>query len=46
MLDIQLDKDGTTFLARHVNGKFLQQSDAQVIIAAIASESHALAEKS
>ena len=45
MLDIQLDKDGTTFLARHVNGKFLQQSDAQVIIDAIRSESHALAEK-
>lgn len=45
MLDIQLDKDGTTFLARHLKGKFLQQSDAQAIIDAIKSESHALAEK-
>ena len=45
MLDIQLDKDGTTFLARHVNGKFAQQSDAQAIIAAIKAETHALAEK-
>jgi DNA topoisomerase I len=45
MLDIQLDKDGTTFLARHISGKFLQQSDAQAIIDAITSESHALAER-
>ena len=45
MLDIQLDKDGTSFLARHVNGKFMQQSDAQVIIDAISAETHALAEK-
>ena len=45
MLDIQLDKDGTTFLARHVNGKFLQQSDAQLIIECIKAETHALAEK-
>ncbi len=45
MLDIQLDKDGTTFLARHVNGKFLQQSDAEQIIALIRAETHALAEK-
>lgn len=45
MLDIQLDKEGTTFLARHLKGKFLQQSDAQAIINAIKSESHALAEK-
>ncbi len=45
MLDIQLDKDDTTFLARHVKGKFVQQSDAQVIIDAIKAESHALAEK-
>ncbi len=45
MLDIQLDKDGTAFLARHVNGKFLQQSDAELIIAAIKAETHALAEK-
>ena len=45
MLDIQLDKDGTTFLARHVTGKFAQQSDAQSIIDAIRAETHALAEK-
>jgi DNA topoisomerase-1 len=45
MLDIQLDKDGTTFLARHLHGKFLQKSDAQIIIEAIKAETHALAEK-
>ncbi len=45
MLDIQLDKDGTTFLARHINGKFLQQAEAQLIIAAITAQTHALAEK-
>jgi DNA topoisomerase-1 len=45
MLDIQLDKDGTTFLARHVKGKFLLQADAQTIITAIQAETHALAEK-
>jgi len=45
MLDIQLDKDGTTFLARHLNGKFAQQSDAEQIITAISTETHALAEK-
>jgi DNA topoisomerase-1 len=45
MLDIQLDKDGTTFLARHVSGKFTQQSDAQAIMEAIKAVTHALAEK-
>lgn len=45
MLDIQLDKGGTTFTSRHVNGKFAQQADAQAIIAAIKDETHALAEK-
>ena len=45
MLDIQLDKDGVNFLARHVSGKFTKQEDAQLIIAAISSETHALAEK-
>lgn len=45
MLDIQLDKDGTTFLARHVNGKFAQKADAETIIAAIKDQAHALAEK-
>jgi len=45
MLDIQLVKDGTTFMARHVKGKFTQQSDALLIIDAIKAETHALAEK-
>lgn len=45
MLEIQLDKEGTTFLARHVKGKFTSVEDAQAIIAAIQAESHALAEK-
>jgi DNA topoisomerase I len=45
MLDIQLDKDGTEFLARHVKGKFEKQADAQAIIDAIKAETHALAEK-
>jgi DNA topoisomerase-1 len=45
MLDIQLDKDGTTFLARHINGKFTQKPDAQAIIEAIKAETDALAEK-
>ena len=45
MLDIRLDKDGTTFLARHVKGKFANKPDAEAIIAAIRAETHALAEK-
>ncbi len=45
MLDIQLDKDGTGFLARHTKGKFEKQSDAQAIIDAIKAETHVLAEK-
>jgi DNA topoisomerase-1 len=45
VLDIQLDKDGTNFLARHMKGKFTDQADAQKIIAAIQGETHALAEK-
>jgi DNA topoisomerase-1 len=45
MLDIQLNKDETTFLARHVKGKFTQKSDALLIIDAIKAETHALAEK-
>ena len=45
MLDIQLDKDGTTFLARHVNGKFTDKADAEKIVSAICAETHALAEK-
>ena len=45
MLDIKLDKDGKTFLARHMKGKFDKQADAETIIAAIKAESHAVAEK-
>ena len=45
ILNIQLNKDGTTFLATHVKGKFEKQPDAQAIIDAIKSETHALAEK-
>lgn len=45
MLDIQLDKDGSIFLARHAKGKFKQMAEAERVIAAIRGESHALAEK-
>ena len=45
VLSIRLDKDGTQFLARHLRGKFEVQADAQAIIEAIASQTHALAEK-
>jgi DNA topoisomerase-1 len=45
MLDIELEKEGTSFLARHLKGKFTKVEDAQAIIAAIQAESHALAEK-
>ncbi len=45
MLDIQLDKEGAIFLARHVKGKFERLEDAQAIIEAIQGETHALAIK-
>jgi DNA topoisomerase-1 len=45
MLDIELDKEGTTFLARHAKGKFQNLADAEAIIAAIRGESQALAVK-
>jgi len=45
ILSIRLDKDGTQFLARHVRGKFENLADAQAMVAAIVSQSHALAEK-
>jgi len=45
MLDIQLEKNGSEFLARHMTGKFTRQSDAQAIIDVIKFETHALAEK-
>lgn len=41
VLDILLDKNGTTFLARHSRGKFLQLADAEKIIESIRAETHA-----
>ncbi len=45
LLDIELDKEGTTFLARHAKGKFKQLADAEKIINVIKGETHALAVK-
>jgi len=45
ILSLQLNKEGTTFLAAHVKGKFEKQSDAQAILDAIKGETHALADK-
>ncbi len=45
MLDIQLDKDGSTFLARHAKGKFKQMSETEKVTAAIRGATHALATK-
>ncbi len=45
MLDIQLDKDGSTFLARHAKGKFQKLLDAEKVIAAIRGGIHVLAVK-
>jgi DNA topoisomerase-1 len=45
ILSIQLNKDGTTFLATHVKGKFDQHPAALAIVEAIKAETHALAEK-
>ncbi|OGV62333.1 MAG: DNA topoisomerase I, partial [Lentisphaerae bacterium RIFOXYA12_FULL_48_11] len=45
ILNIQLNKDGTTFLATHVKGKFEQKPIAQAIIDTIKNETHARTEK-
>lgn len=45
MLDIKLAKNDTTFLARHIKGKFLKIEDAEIIINLIKAETHAKAEK-
>jgi DNA topoisomerase I len=45
MLDIQLDKEGTIFLARHLKGKFEHLAEAQKIIDKIRGETHADAVK-
>jgi len=45
LLNIQLSKDGTSFLAYYVKGKFEKQTDAAAIISLIAAESEAVTEK-
>jgi DNA topoisomerase I len=45
ILSIQLAKDGATFTAYHLKGKFERQEDAALLIAAIREQSHALTEK-
>lgn len=45
ILNIHLTKDGTTFIATRVKGKFEKQADAQAVVDAIRGETHALAEK-
>lgn len=45
ILNIQLCKEGTTFQATHVKGKFEKRPDAEAIIDAIKAETHAVAEK-
>ncbi len=45
LLNIQLNKEGTNFLAYYVKGKFEKQAEADAIISRIAGESHAMAEK-
>ncbi|MBJ6723711.1 type IA DNA topoisomerase [Geomesophilobacter sediminis] len=45
VLAIELEKDGTRFTARHLRGKFEDQSEAAALAALVAKESHALAEK-
>lgn len=45
ILGIRLDKEGNTFIARHIKGKFEQQGEAQAILELIRGETHALAEK-
>ncbi len=45
LLNIQLSKEGTIFLAYHVKGKFVVQSEADALITLIAGASHAVSEK-
>jgi DNA topoisomerase-1 len=45
LLNIQLNKDGTTFLAYHVKGKFKDLPEAKALMDAIKAETHALTEK-
>ncbi|MDU0460057.1 MAG: type IA DNA topoisomerase, partial [Geobacteraceae bacterium] len=45
VLDIQLDKDGVRFLARHISGRFERIEDARAIMDSICSENHAMALK-
>ena len=45
MLDIELDKDGTRFLARHAGGKFTDREKGEQVLAAVRAERFARAEK-
>ena len=45
LLDIQLNQEGATFLARHAKGKFLKLAEAEAALGAIRAQSHALATK-
>jgi len=45
ILNIQLNKNGTIFLATHIKGKFDKQADALAIVSAIQAETHAVTEK-
>ncbi len=45
IVSILLNKDGVTFLAYHLKGKFQQQEEAEGLMALIREQSHALTEK-
>ena len=45
ILAIHLAKEGTSFQATHVKGKFENKADAEAIVEAIRARTHALAEK-
>ena len=44
ILSIQLAKEGTSFTAYHLKGKFERQEDAALLVAAIRNQGHALVE--
>ena len=45
ILAIELTKDGTTFQAAHVRGKFEQKPEAEALVEVIRKETHAVVEK-
>ena len=45
VIDIELDKEGTVFLARHVKGKFGKPDEAREVMDGLRGETHALAVK-